>query len=167
MALLRLDHGMTRGERRTHPTKGMAAPAPPASKKITSERLRALLPDIWAMMKPRRGILSLGLVLIAINRLSGIVLPYSTRFLIDNVIGKHQASMLVSLTLAVVAATAVQGVTTFALTQLLSIAGQRLIAELRSKVQEHIGRLSVTYFDANKTSQLVSRIMSDVEGMRN
>ncbi len=119
------------------------------------------------MVRPRRGILGLGLILIAINRLSGVVLPYSTRYLIDNVINKHQSSLLLPLTLAVVGATAIQGITSFSLTQLLSIAGQRLIAELRCKVQEHIGRLSVTYYDANKTGQLVSRIMSDVEGMRN
>lgn len=119
------------------------------------------------MIRPRRGILALGLVLIAVNRLCGVVLPYSTRYLIDNVITKHQARLLIPLTLAVVGATIVQGVTTFSLTQLLSIAGQKLIAELRCKVQEHIGRLSVTYYDANKTGQLVSRIMSDVEGMRN
>ncbi len=119
------------------------------------------------MVRPRRGILAVGLVLIAINRVSGVVLPYSTRYLIDNVINKHQAWLLVPLTLAVVGATAIQGVTSFSLTQLLSIAGQKLIAELRCKVQEHIGRLPVTYYDANKTGQLVSRIMSDVEGMRN
>jgi len=137
------------------------------AKKPASERLRELWPDIWAMVRPRRGLLGLGLILIAINRLSGVVLPYSTRYLIDNVINKHQSSLLLPLTLAVVGATAIQGITSFSLTQLLSIAGQRLIAELRCKVQEHIGRLSVTYYDANKTGQLVSRIMSDVEGMRN
>jgi len=139
----------------------------PAPKKPASERLRALWPDIREIVRPRRGQLLLGLVLIAINRTSGFVLPSSTRYLIDNVIAKHQASMLMPLTLAVVGATAIQGVTSFALTQLLSIAGQRVIAELRSKVQAHIGRLPVTYYDANKTGQLVSRIMSDVEGMRN
>lgn len=119
------------------------------------------------MVRPRRRVLSLGLVLIAINRVSGFVLPSSTRYLIDDVINKHQSSLLVPLTLAVVGATAIQGVTSFTLTQLLSIEGQKLIAELRRKVQEHIGRLPVTYYDSNKTGQMVSRIMSDVEGMRN
>ena len=119
------------------------------------------------MVRPRRYTLALGFLLIAINRVSGFVLPASTRYLIDNVINKHQSSLLVPLTLAVVGATAIQGITSFSLTQLLSIAGQRLIAELRCKVQEHIGRLPVTYYDSNKTGQLVSRIMSDVEGMRN
>jgi ABC-type multidrug transport system fused ATPase/permease subunit len=136
-------------------------------KKPASERFRELWPDIWAMVRPRRGILGLGLVLIAIKTISSFVLPASTRYLIDNVINKHQSSLLVPLTLAVVGATAIQGITSYALTQLLSIAGQKLIAELRSKVQEHIGRLSIAYYDSNKTGQLVSRIMSDVEGMRN
>ena len=158
---------MTRGERRTHPTKGMAPPSPPGPKKITSERLRLLLPDVWAMIRPRLNLLSFGLVLIAIKSATSLVLPYTTRFLIDDVLNKHQVSLLLPLTLAVVGATAVQGITTFSLTQLLSIAGQKLIAELRCRVQEHIGRLPVSFYDANKTGQLVSRIMSDVEGMRN
>jgi len=119
------------------------------------------------MVRPRRGILFLGLVLICIKSLAGFVLPGSTRYLIDNVINKHEAGLLVPLTLAVIGATAIQGITSFCLTQLLSIEGQKLIAELRRKVQEHIGRLPVAYYDSNKTGQLVSRIMSDVEGMRN
>src|SRR6185437_16233804 len=119
------------------------------------------------MVRPRRGILLLGFGLIVISRLCGLVLPASTRFLIDDIIGKRHASMLLPLVLAVVGATIVQGIASFTLTQVLSIEGQKLIAELRRKVQEHIGRLPVTYFDANKTGQLVSRIMSDVEGVRN
>jgi subfamily B ATP-binding cassette protein MsbA len=102
-----------------------------------------------------------------INRLSGLVLPYSTRYLIDDVLGKKQAQLLTPLVLVVLVATLVQGVTSFTLTQLLSKAGQRLIAELRQKVQQHVGRLSVGYYDANKTGVLVSRIMTDVEGVRN
>ncbi len=103
----------------------------------------------------------------AINRVSGLVLPASTKFLIDDVVGKRNVELLAPLLGGVVLATIVQGVTSFSLTQLLSKAAQRLIAELRQKVQQHIGRLSVTYYDANKTGALVSRIMSDVEGVRN
>ncbi len=158
---------MTRGERRTHPTSQVANPQTVTPKKPASTRVRELWPEIWAMVKPRRGILLLGFVLIVIRTLSGLVLPGSTRYLIDDVIVKHQSGLLMRLVLLVVAATAVQGVTSFCLTQLLSIEGQKLIAELRRKVQEHIGRLPVTFYDANKTGQLVSRIMSDVEGMRN
>ena len=158
---------MTRGEGRTHPTSQMKNSATPAPRKPPSERLRALWPDIWALVKPRRRLLGFGLGLIIINRVSGLILPASTRYLIDDVIGKHHASLLIPLTLSVVAATAVQGVTSFSLTQLLSIEGQKLIAELRRKVQQHIGRLPVSYYDSNKTGQLVSRIMADVEGIRN
>ena len=119
------------------------------------------------MVRPRRGLLLLGFGLIIISRICGLVLPYSTKYLIDNVVAKRQVYLLTPLTLIVLGATAVQGVTAFSLTQLLSIEGQKLIAELRRKVQEHVGRLPVTYYDANKTGQLVSRIMSDVEGIRN
>jgi subfamily B ATP-binding cassette protein MsbA len=137
-------------------------PKPPKA-----ERLRALLPDIRELVAPRKGILALGMVLMAVNRVSGLVLPASTKFLIDDVIGKRHTQLLLPLLGAVVGATVVQGATSFALTQLLSKAAQRLIAELRRKVQAHVGRLPVTYFDANKTGALVSRIMSDVEGVRN
>ena len=102
-----------------------------------------------------------------INKTTSLVLPASTKWLVDNVIGKRQTAMLTPLILAVLAATCIQGVTSYALTQLLSKEGQRLIAQLRRKVQEHIGRLPVAYYDANKTGMLVSRIMSDVEGVRN
>jgi subfamily B ATP-binding cassette protein MsbA len=139
----------------------------PAAKKPPSELLRVLWPDIWELVRPRRGLLFIGLLLILVSRLCGLVLPWSTGFLFDNVIKANHPQLLVPLTLAVVFATAIQGVASFTLTQLLSIEGQKVIAELRQKVQQHVGRLSVTYFDANKTGQLVSRIMSDVEGIRN
>ena len=102
-----------------------------------------------------------------INRVSGLVLPYSTKFLIDTVILKRHFEMLKPLVLLVLLATIIQGITSFSLTQLLSKAAQRLIAELRQKVQAHVARLSVTFHDSTKTGVLVSRIMSDVEGVRN
>ena len=132
-----------------------------------SERLRALLPDIWALVRPRRALLALGMLLMAINRVSGLVLPASTKYLVDDIIGKSHYYLLRPLILAVVGATFIQGMTSFALTQLLSKAAQRLIAELRRKVQAHVGRLPVSYYDSNKSGMLVSRIMSDVEGVRN
>jgi subfamily B ATP-binding cassette protein MsbA len=141
-------------------------PSDPA-KLPQSERLRALLPDIMALVRPRRGLLALGMVLMAINRVSGLVLPASTKYLVDDIIGKRHYYLLRPLILAVVGATLIQGITSFGLTQLLSKAAQRLIAELRRKVQTHVGRLPVSYHDANKTGALVSRIMSDVEGVRN
>ncbi|HYM79499.1 MAG TPA: ABC transporter ATP-binding protein [Candidatus Dormibacteraeota bacterium] len=118
-------------------------------------------------MRPRRGLLALGFVLMVINKVAGFVLPYSSRYLIDNVVTKNQTSLLRPLVLSVLFATLVQGVTSFSLTQLLSKAAQRLIAELREEVQKHISRLPVSFYDANKTGALVSRIMSDVEGVRN
>ncbi|HTP45099.1 MAG TPA: ABC transporter ATP-binding protein [Candidatus Acidoferrum sp.] len=126
-----------------------------------------LLPDVWELIKPRRGLLALGFSLMLINRVAGLVLPGSTKFLIDNVIGKHQRQLLMPIILAVLCATLVQGVTSFSLTQLLSKSSQRMISDLRIKVQAHIGRLPVAFYDANKTGALVSRIMSDVEGVRN
>jgi len=125
------------------------------------------LPDVWVLMKPRRGLLALGFVLMAINRLSGLVLPASTKYLVDNVINKRQIQLLTPIVLAVLTATVVQGLTSFTLTQLLSKSAQKMIAELRRQVQAHIGRLPVSFYDANKTGALVSRIMSDVEGVRN
>ena len=118
-------------------------------------------------MRPRRGLLALGFGLMVINRICGLALPPASKFLVDNIIGKHQVHLLGWLIAGVLTATIIQGVTSFALTQTLSKAAQRLIAELREKVQEHIGRLPVSYYDSNKTGMLVSRIMSDVEGVRN
>jgi len=125
------------------------------------------LPDVWALMKPRRGLLALGFGLMAINRLAGLVLPASTKYLVDNVISKRQIQLLTPIVLGVLAATVIQGLTSFTLTQLLSKSAQKMIAELRRQVQAHIGRLPVSFYDANKTGALVSRIMSDVEGVRN
>jgi subfamily B ATP-binding cassette protein MsbA len=131
------------------------------------QRLKAVWPEVWKLMRPRRGLLAFGFALMLINKIAGFVLPYSSRFLIDNVVTKHQVWMLRPLVLAVLTATLVQGITSFSLTQLLSKAAQRLIAELREEVQKHISRLPVAFYDANKTGALVSRIMSDVEGVRN
>jgi len=125
------------------------------------------LPEIWQLIRPRRVLLALGLLLMVINRVSGLVLPASTKYLVDDVIGKRHFKLLYPLVGVVLVATLIQGLTSFALTQTLSKAAQKLIAELRRRVQEHVGRLSVSYYDANKTGMLVSRIMSDVEGVRN
>ena len=132
-----------------------------------STHLLKQLPEVWALLRPRRALLAVGLLLMAINRVSGLALPASTKFLIDDVIGRKQSKLLLPLVATVLVATLIQGVTSFALTQLLSKAAQRLIAELRRKVQDHVGRLPVAYYDANKTGALVSRIMNDVEGVRN
>jgi ABC-type multidrug transport system fused ATPase/permease subunit len=139
----------------------------PDDKKFQMERLKAVWPEVWKLMRPRRGLLAIGFVLMVCNKLAGFVLPYSSKFLIDNVVARHQTGLLRPIVLAVLLATVIQGVTSFSLTQLLSKAAQRLIAELRQQVQAHVSRLPVTYYDSNKTGALVSRIMSDVEGVRN
>jgi subfamily B ATP-binding cassette protein MsbA len=118
-------------------------------------------------MRPRWRTLAFAFVLMAAGRLAGLVLPGSTKFLIDDVIGRQRADLLPLLVGAVVLATAVQGLSGFVLAQIVSKEAQRLIAEMRIRVQQHIGRLPIAYHDANKTGDLVSRVMWDVEGLRN
>jgi len=136
-------------------------------KKSASESLRSVWPDLREMILPRRGLLIASFFLMVINRVSGLVLPISTKTMVDRIIGAHNERLLGPMVLAIVLATMIQGVTSFSLTQLLSKTGQRLIAELRRKVQQHVGLLPVSYYDANKSGVLVARIMSDVEGVRN
>jgi ABC-type multidrug transport system fused ATPase/permease subunit len=138
-----------------------------ADSKTKKKQAWKSLPDVWALIKPRRGLLALGFVLMAINRVSGLVLPFSTKYFVDNVIGKRQIELLTPIVLSILTATIVQGLTSFTLTQLLSKSAQKMITELRRQVQAHIGRLPISFYDANKTGVLVSRIMSDVEGVRN
>ncbi|QYH39123.1 ABC transporter ATP-binding protein [Algoriphagus sp. NBT04N3] len=118
---------------------------------------------IW----PRRKHLFLGLFLIIISRLSGLVLPGASKYLVDDVIPSNDLNLLKWLIIAVVVAIVIQSVTSYALTQILSVEAQNLIAKLRSKVQSHIIKLPIRFFDNAKTGELVSRIMSDVEGVRN
>jgi ABC-type multidrug transport system fused ATPase/permease subunit len=131
-----------------------------------SADLRAVLPELWALVRPRWRLLALAFALMAIGRVAGLVLPGSTKFLIDDVVGRHRPQLLPLLVGAVVLATLVQGLTSFALTQLVSKEAQKLIAEMRIRVQQHVGRLPLAFHDATKTGDLVSRIMNDVEGVR-
>src|ERR1051326_9065818 len=136
-------------------------------KKSAAEQLKSVWPMISELVRPRRGLLAFSFLLLLIGRLCGLVLPAAPKYLLDDVIGKHRANLLLPLVLGVLGATLIQGLTSFSLTQLLSKEGQRLISELRKRVQTHVGLLSLNYYDANKTGALVSRIMSDVEGVRN
>ena len=124
-------------------------------------------PEIKKLVRPRRWLLLLGLILMAINRLAGLVLPFVSKPFVDQVLGHRHANLLPRLVAAVFIATAVQAATSYSLTQLLSKAAQRMIADMRRQVQAHVGRLSVSFYDSNRTGVLVSRIMSDVEGVRN
>jgi subfamily B ATP-binding cassette protein MsbA len=129
--------------------------------------LKQALPLLKQLLAPRRNLLILGFGLMIINRVSGLVLPVSSKYLIDTVLNKHHGEKLLPLIGLVLGATLIQAVTSYALTQSLSKAAQRLIADLRRQVQHHIARLPVRFYDANRTGVLVSRIMSDVEGVRN
>ena len=129
--------------------------------------LKKVMPEIWKLVRPRRMLLVAGLVLVAINRSAGLVLPFLTKPFVDQVITHHHGELLPRLVIEVFGATLLQAITSFSNTQLLSKAAQRMIADLRQQVQQHVGRLSVSFYDANRTGLLVSRIMNDVEGVRN
>ena len=101
-----------------------------------------------------------------IGRVAGLVMPFLTRPFVDHVLNGGRIDMLPRIVAAVLAATFVQALTSFSLAQIISKSAQRMVADLRCRVQTQIGRLPITYFDANKTGQLVSRIMNDVEGVR-
>jgi ABC-type multidrug transport system fused ATPase/permease subunit len=118
---------------------------------------------IW----PRKNILFVGLLLIIISRLAGLVLPWATQYLFDDVIAKGNLEMLKLILLGVALSVLIQAVTSYVLTQILSVEAQRLISILRSKVQRHVLQLPIRFFDNNKSGALVSRIMNDVEGVRN
>jgi subfamily B ATP-binding cassette protein MsbA len=138
-------------------------PDKPKTKLRASHIYRDLRDLVW----PRRYLLIAGLALVFVNRAASLVLPGSTKYLLDDVVQPRRQDLLVPLVAVVGTAIVIQAITSFALTQLLSASAQRLIADMRVRVQSHIGRLPIRYYDANKTGALVSRIMSDVEGVRN
>ncbi len=134
------------------------------SKKISGASLRHAFQEIiW----PRRRLIAIGLGLILVNRLSSLVLPASTQYLVDNVIANRNFDLFYTLLVAVSVAVALQAATSYALVMLLSVEAQHLIANLRAQVQEHVLQLPIRVFDNTKTGELVSRIMDDVEGVRN
>ena len=139
-------------------------PEEPKKKKIrwsaAWEEARAL---IWA----RRGRLSVGLLLMLISRLAGVVVPLLPKYLIDDVIGKKQPELLPVLAWIAAGASVVQAVTSFGLTQILGVAAQKAITDMRRRVEEHVMRLPVRYFDKTQTGVLISRVMNDAEGIRN
>ena len=118
---------------------------------------------IWA----RRRRLTLGLVLMLVNSLAGFVLPLISKIVIDDVIGKGQVELLPKLAWAVGLATVVQALTSFSLSQVLGVAAQKAITDMRRRVEAHVMRLPVRYFDTTQTGVLISRVMNDAEGIRN
>ena len=160
-----LDMGM-RAERSTERHGSRAGKSDLSKRKIS---MKKLWPQVLALVAPRKGLLVAGILLMAINRVAGLVLPYTAKPLLDNVLSPlhPRPDLLPKIIALVFSAMVVQALTSFSLTQLLSKAGQRLIAEMRRQVQKHVGLLSVAYYDENRTGTLVARIMSDVEGVRN
>ncbi|MDQ3346518.1 MAG: ABC transporter ATP-binding protein/permease [Acidobacteriota bacterium] len=154
----------TRGQRHRLPAADVKdAKDAPKKKKMTSAAWQEAKALIWA----RRGRLGVGIALMLVNRVSGLVLPATSKYLIDDVIGKGRADLLVPLAIAAGAATLVQAVSSFALSQVLGVAAQRAITETRRRVEAHVARLPVNYFDSTQSGILISRIMTDAEGIRN
>ncbi len=155
-----------RAERSPH---GRGARAGLAELPKKKQALKKIWPQVWSLVGPRKWLLVGGMGLMVVNRVAGLVLPYTSKALLDKVLSPTHPhpEMLLRIIALVFSAMVVQAITSFSLTQLLSKAGQRLIAELRRQVQRHVGLLSVAYYDENRTGTLVARIMSDVEGVRN
>jgi len=162
-------HGMGLSASAERSPRGGGARAKAAELPKRKPNLKKLWPQIWALVAPRKGLLIAGMCLMAINRVAGLVMPYTSKPLLDKVLNPThpKPELLPEIIGLVFGAMVVQAITSFSLTQLLSKAGQRLIAELRRQVQRHVGLLSVSYYDENRTGTLVARIMSDVEGVRN
>src|SRR5256885_2499071 len=137
----------------------------------THPEKKAFTPGAWqearALVYQHRGRLAVGLGLLLVNRLAGLVLPSSSKWVIDRVINQHHAELLVPLAVAAGAATLIQAITGVALSQVLGVAAQRAITDMRRTVQAYVLRLPVSYFDSTKSGILISRIMSDAEGIRN
>src|SRR5262249_30410899 len=118
---------------------------------------------IWA----RRWRLALGLGLVTINSVAGLVLPLSTKAFMDDVVGRHRVEVLTRLAWQGGLAAIVQALTSFGQSQVLGVAAQRAITDMRRRVEEHVLRLPVRYFDTTQTGILISRVMTDAEGIRN
>ena len=160
--------GLPRSEKaRGRRADAQSPAATAASDKKKKLDARAVWREARELVWARRGRIGLGLGLMLVNRLAGLVLPASSKYLIDDVAGKGRADLLIPLALIAGAATFVQAVTSFALSQVLGVAAQRAITDMRRRVEEHVARLPVRYFDSTQAGQLLSRIMSDAEGIRN
>ena len=138
---------------------------------MAEEGIRGISSGAWrearALIWAHRRRLTLGLGLLVLNRLVGLVLPSSSKVLIDDVIGQRRTELLLWIALAVGAATMVQAATSYALSQVLGVAAQRAITDMRRSVQQYVLRLPTSYFDSTKTGVLISRVMNDAEGIRN
>jgi subfamily B ATP-binding cassette protein MsbA len=152
-----------RAEGRSRPIPAGSPPDPARKPKLTKAAFEEARQLVWA----HRHRLGLGLGLMLVNRLAGLVLPATSKWLMDEVVAKERWDLLGTLAMAAGAATIVQSATSFALSQVLGVAAQRAITDMRKVVEAHVLRLPVRYFDSTKTGVLISRIMSDAEGIRN
>jgi subfamily B ATP-binding cassette protein MsbA len=130
-------------------------------------KLTRVIPEAWKLVRPLRWVLAGSFGLMIVNRICGFAMPVASRFLINDVMYKRDLGKLPMILVGVVSATIIQAVTTFVLNQTLSIAGQRLIADLRTKVQSNVGRLPIAFYDNHRAGTIAARIMNDVEGVRN
>ena len=129
-------------------------------------RFRELWSEASAIVSSRRYVLLLGFVLMLINRISAFVLPVSAKFLIDDVLGKHHTYLLKPIMAAMILGALIQAASSFGFTQLLFRSSQRMVNDLRCKVQAHVGRLPIRFYDGTKIGVLISRIMTDAESVR-
>ncbi|HYR46354.1 MAG TPA: ABC transporter ATP-binding protein, partial [Thermoanaerobaculia bacterium] len=136
-------------------------------KKKKTPPLRTILEDAGELLEARKGRLAVGFAILFVNRMAGFVIPFMPRYLLDEVLAKGRRELLPILVLAAAGATLLQAVTSYSLSQILGKAAQRSITEMRRRVQRHVGRLSVSYFDQTKVGSLLSRVMTDAEGIRN
>ena len=155
-----------RGSRRmgTGTDSGVGAEADKAKrKKLTA----AAWKETRALLAARKGRLAVGMALMLVNRATGLVLPATSKWLIDDVVGQGRAELLQPLAIVAGVATILQAISGFALSQVLGVAAQRAITDMRRRVEEHVARLPVRYFDSTQSGVLVSRVMNDAEGIRN
>jgi ABC-type multidrug transport system fused ATPase/permease subunit len=170
---LRLGRGVIGGgERhgRHHSSRGRASSDPSTSgnhRKRTKVDFKNVRVEAGHIVREHRRTLAVGMVLMLVNRLCGLVMPAMPKFLLDDVVGKGRTDLLMPLVLAAAGAALIQAATSFTLAQVVSVAAQGAIARMRKDVQAHVLRLPVSYFDSTKTGVLISRIMTDPEGIRN
>lgn len=149
--------------------RGAMPPGPPGGASTAKKKIRwsAAWSEARSLIWARRGRLAFGLLLMLVNRVTSLVPPFLSKLLIDDVIGKGQADLLPRLAWYAGLATVVQAVTSFGLSQILGVAAQKAITDMRRRVEEHVMRLPVRYFDKTQTGVLISRVMTDAEGIRN
>jgi len=162
----RISHARAQGAGRSAAIQsiGLAPPEAPKKKKI---RWSAAWAEARALIWARRGRLAIGLVLMLVSQAAGVVLPLLSRTLLDDVVGKNQVEKLPTLAWIAAVATIVQALSSFGLSQILGVAAQKAITDMRRRVEEHVMRLPVRYFDKTQTGVLISRVMNDAEGIRN